>query len=609
MRTSAVTLTMCKIITAAAATLVVVVAAAVEEHNKNDILSKILLYQKKKDCGGGGGDDDDNNEIRMYSINCVQLTVANNDLYANAPLPGEHDVLFDYQALSETYTTTRRAHLWVYSSQNLHYIKAGDLVNLVGELLLQNTLARTEAMTNMPPSAPHDEMSWRGAEIRTTQLENIRIFTVPFVEMIRNSDLHQAPAVDADLTTQQDVEREYATYYWSDTNVFKWTEWTPISLPIETLDSDNLRTRAQIAQVIPDGSLFVMYPPCLDGLASVLQPWIIEQLRALINSSLGGNVILPAVHTPSSQAISIETAFREVFAVVSDFARIGGRSTVSSLDVRSVILPFMKLARIDNSWIRGFLETVFTKDLSEVIAILNWQFGEFRNRNIEPAAISDMIVFLFGGILNASKDSLDTATTSRRRGAPVSSIENSIYNQLRRVDTPHFFITKIRTSAFDPIFLIAQRHLSQACRTSHMTPDLKFRTVNLLYSAEEKTRLYRLIQDRQRAMGGDDQRIFVNLSQQQQLTQNFICNAQKEIRRIPRERERLIAEMDFASIIKYPSRQTLNSDNCAAESVQFMKNIDAYSTLFAELVSREMYGVNNIICSVRPIINNQPYGM
>lgn len=142
-----------------------------------------------------------------------------------------------------------------------------------------------------------------------------------------------------------------------------------------------------------------------------------------------------------------------------------------------------------------------------------------------------------------------------------------------------------------------------------MTPDLKFRTVNLLYSAEEKTRLYRLIQDRQRAMGGDDQRIFVNLSQQQQLTQNFICNAQKEIRRIPRERERLIAEMDFASIIKYPSRQTLNSDNCAAESVQFMKNIDAYSTLFAELVSREMYGVNNIICSVRPIINNQPYGM
>lgn len=531
----------------------------------------------------------------MYSINCAQITVSNDKFYSTAPKADANESLLPFQIVSEAYTTQKKIHMWIYRSQQLHYILGNNLVDMIGEVMLLNLNARTEVRENTLQEQQQTVYNNWQIELMREALENTRIFTLPFVELIRNTDLYEAAAVDSDPITTQDINTNLASYHWNENHVLLWANWLPITTLIQTLDTTNIRALANISHVIPDRTLFMSYPECLDGLSSILQPWIIDQLRVLINESIGLSVTAAPIDL---LPISSERVFKDVFTVVSDFGKLGAKTTVARLDMRHIILPFMQLARIDDTWIRNFVDMIFKQDLSKVISSLNSQLRIFRNNNIDPTAIADMIVFLFGGVLNATKDTLES---SGRRRNP-QNISNTIYNQLRykSIDQSLFYITKIRTAVFDPIFLIAQRHLAQACNTTHLPAELKFRKVNLLYSPEEKLRLLRLIQDRQRAT--DERRNFVDGTYSR--TENFICHAQKEIRRIPKEHERQIIEMDFGSIIKYPSSQTFNPDNCASASVQFLKNMDAYSTLFSELVIREMFGVNNVICSVRPIITN-----
>lgn len=534
--------------------------------------------------------------LKTITLTCNVVNLQNRLVYASAPsVTDAHIIIPPNQIDSEQIDLEDQVSFWTLKIGDFQYLQTIDLVNMIGTIISINFTARTsidndDEITNV--------VSWE--RLPRFTLENERIFTRAFVDHIqRQGDIE---ATDAFTDNTQDNQNNYIRAYLTSIEFIQYLNWLPLVQTIESLDQESTLENLNIYNIIDRKSFFIKYPQALTTLNLIFQPWIVQYIVNFIENLFVTKVQSPPPPPPQETAsCSIQELFTDMAATLCKFSGVGAGNPGQgfNLDMRNIIAPFINIGRVKEDWIMKFFNVLFNGDLSAVTLEFADKLTRFRDVNIDPLFVSDMIVFMFGSVSNATKE--QTVSTICENGRKRKKILfNTIDTQLVNNKMPTFYISKIKTNVLDPVFLIAQRQLTQSCCSTRLqTPEERFRVLNLLYKDDEKSHIFDIVMGRRQASIRDNNRAFTDPYESSK------CPiVSKEISRISLRESDFLAKLKYNSLIKYPSVLTFSPDNCSEKSLSFMKNIDSYSALFTELVNREFYNCNNIICSVRALFTN-----
>lgn len=517
------------------------------------------------------------------TLNCSVTNVANRFLYAHAPSFSAitSGRIPDNQAEAEMKNLTQKIVIWsMRRNRNArggweeNYIQVADFVDMVGAIVAMNVQARSE----------DNSLIAEWGHLPKYSLENERIFTPGFID-----SLDEADPVDIDDAQADDLElRNYLVFHLGVERFIQNVNWLPFLRTLGDLDIDGQLERTNLlSSTLNAANYYVSFPECLTGLSNVFQPWIIQYMSSFFMELFPLPFLIPPAPEPG-----IEDP-KEFFNGIYDLLCLyNGSASGRKLEIRHLLKPFASLKQLKQDWLLDFFNVLLCEDIAVVTSRYSTYLTRFREIDIDPAFVADMIVFLFGHVTNSTHEQVTSSICEGNRKRKVIK-PNTIDNQLVNNKMPVFYVSKIRSSTLDPIFQVVQKQLTQSCTTTLNGKD-RFRLLNLLYRPEEKAHIVEIVMSRRQASIQDNNRPFSDLFE----SSRPLCK--QDVSRITLKESRQISRMNFNKRIKYSSSLTFSPDNCAEKSLNFMKNLDAYSTLFAELVNREFYNVNNVVCTVRP---------
>lgn len=532
------------------------------------------------------------------SIKSTFATLVNNLIYASAPVVLDANIILpEYQIMSEKIENiTKDVVVWIITDElGVNYINTSNLIDIVGDIVSINVAARSQAENNSTCT------TIKYTRLPRESLENVRIFTDAFVNAVKSKIDSTTQSAEDDI-----VGNDLMVTFINIGEFTMYANWLPTLKLLRNFNDKGLFTQTEIYKVLDPEANFVPFPDCMQGLALILQPWIIQYITNLLTSLMvvtKPNIDTTTLNNGGGVDEDVREIFKMIYELLCHFNSSNQRNDEKNfrLTMRHLIYPFLRIKNIRLKWLVDFFETIFTKDLSQVTAEFSKYMPKFYEIDIDPTFVSDMIVFLFGQTHNSTNEQTLTNVCEGGRRKRILKF-NTIDNQLINNKMPMFNITKIRTTAIDPIFLIAHKLLTRSCQSNSklLTQSERNRQSNLLYTPEEKNYISGLVMARYNASMKDNNRSFVDpFSDNDTSFRHKSCSP--TIARIGNKQYEYIRKMKFNKLIKYPSDLTFSDDNYAETSLKFMRNLDAYSALFTELVNREVYDFNNIVCNIRPI--------
>lgn len=543
-------------------------------------------------------------DTNNYAISCIGFQLENQGIYKGAPADFQLGAIIpDNQSDAEEYDGVKNLTAWLFRTpSDAIYIKYTDLIDIVGNIVVLNAEGRKIIQ-------PDQSENW--GNLPKITMENERIFQKHVIKNVQESDLIDigppADEINPDdgVQADNDILRNTLLYQLNANNIEMYTGWADKFNTLQNLDIDGIITRNRlIMSNLSLSDLFFKYNPNnpREGFDNLFQPWVTEYIVAKINqiSGLQDNDDIPPSTSiePSTINMQLQEIFGEIFRLMDEFSKVGASPSNQLLEMRSLIYPFLRLARITTeAWLKDFIEAIFTQDLAKVTTLFSQNLTKMREMHINPSLLSQLIVFLFGQVLNNTEEQTTVVVgggvSGRGSRQKIRVRDNSLTQQLIRKKQKHFYVSKIRTFTTDPIFLVIQRQLTQNCITNKMDISDRFRVLNLIYSEEERCYLNEIIMARKVASANDNDRMFFDPFEKKD-----ICNERKSIKRLNKDTYKYFKNLDYTNLIPYPSDMTFAVENCSNESMNFMKHIDSYAGLFNELNNREMYQVNNVVCNI-----------
>lgn len=533
------------------------------------------------------------------SIKSTFATIANDLVYASAPVILDANIVLpEFQLSAEKIHTTSNVVVWtIVDELGSNYINSSNIIDIIGEIVSLNVATRSQVGSNL-----HEPLPINYTRLPFESLENARIFSTAFVNAA------QTKSENAAQSAEDNFQSDLMTTFINIGEFTIYANWLPLMKTLQSFNDNNLFNSIDLFKILPPNTNFVPFPQCMHGLSLILQPWILQYITNLLNGVFPVNLNLALSETNNKKTTTddeTKRVFKSIYDLLCHFNSSGQRSEENKfkLAVRHIIAPFLDVKLLKHKWVVDFFESILTKELSQVTAEFSKIMPRFCEIDIDPTFISDMIVFLFGHVSNSTNEQTLTNICEAGRRKRILRF-NTIDNQMINNKAPMFHISKIRTIAIDPIFLIVHKLLTRSCQSNvkSLTQVEKNRLSNLLYTNDEKIYIRNLVMERHKASIKDNNRSFIDPFSASAMSTNSASCA-PTIHKLKIKQYEYVKKMKFNKLVKYPSELTFSTDNYAEASLKFMHNLDAYGGLFIELVNREIYDFNNIVCNVRPIFH------
>ena len=522
------------------------------------------------------------------SLTASGLILKNNVFYTAAPEITQRELdsslIPTNQVVAESDTLQRTIPLWFLqigdyvTNDNVEEwvplvqcIPVDSILEIIGQVLALNLQARTNDVVQL----------WRNLPLDT--INNRRIFKEDFITALQRAISNTSGDVDE----ANEVTRTLGDYLTQD-SLPDFVQYSRL------FDSYLIMDNGALNDCLPQDVQYVNIEYLKsEAFNQILQPWIVDGILQCLRRSLHQKLTLD---NPPKDVMQLNNAINSIFATLCEIHQASQKKTSSSIEFRQIAAQFINLAAVvkkaSNQWFDAFLSCILEKDINTVINEFSNISVHLRALDIDPDKVAEIIVFLNSFIFDTTNE--ETAVTMK--GAPCSkrkkmTLPNNVGTQLtQNSNQSKFFICKIRIRTIDPVFLIAYNQLSRQCKTNRLTPEERFKTVNLLYDDEAKTSFVNMFAERALA------RKHHQLPEDDQFAVGKGCQA--KLHKLSHSEKEKIKQLALHKIIKYVSPLTFSTDNCSETSLNFFRNVDAHSALYLELVNRENYGINNVVCLV-----------
>lgn len=293
--------------------------------------------------------------------NFVKLT--NNLVYACAPdILNVNTVLPEYQIQSEKVVLHKNVVIWsVVDNVNIPFVSAASIVDMVGDIVSLNVAARGRTENISSSIQP-----MRYTILPKDSLENIRIFTDGFVYSVK------CKSVDTIQSAEDSVsEHELLTSFINISQFTVFANWLPNMRMLRNFDDNDLFATIDVYKILAPDTYFLPFPQCVDGLATILQPWVVTYVRNLLYPLFPAFDSASVTSAPSPEpADSVREMFKEIYNLLCHFngqqQQVNDSTQNFKLAVRHLIHPFLTLPSIKEDWVKQFFNIIFTRDIGEV---------------------------------------------------------------------------------------------------------------------------------------------------------------------------------------------------------------------------------------------------